>query len=141
MGDPVGPCAERPTKRVVKQRIRNRIIEYLELVASFAAQLTYEAVAPIVHVPYEIINQWEDWTLGSDPWLDESQVYTVEEKEALRRFQVVWDRAAEDLADDYPALRQVQAMPVWDELRREAEFALAVFARRGRLPEDQEAWP
>ncbi|WP_163543488.1 hypothetical protein [Occultella kanbiaonis] len=122
MGDPVGPNAEWPTKRVVEQRIRNRLIEYFELASSFTAQLRYEAAAPIVHVPYEIINQWEDWTLGLDLWLDEAQVYTAEEKEALRRFQVVWDRAAE-------------------ELRQEAELALAVFARRGRLPEDQEAWP
>ncbi|WP_154795803.1 hypothetical protein [Occultella kanbiaonis] len=141
MGDPVGPNAEWPTKRVVEQRIRNRLIEYFEFASSFTAQLRYEAAAPIVHVPYEIINQWEDWTLGLDLWLDEAQVYTAEEKEALRRFQVVWDRAADDLADDYPALRQVQAMPAWKELRQEAELALAVFAHRGRLPEDHERWP
>ena len=49
-----------PSERLVAQRIRNRIIEYLELAASYAAQEEYQRVAPI-NVPSEVMNQWEDW--------------------------------------------------------------------------------
>jgi hypothetical protein len=46
--------------RLFEQRIRNRIIEYLELAASFEAQREYEQGVPIAHIPYEVISQWED---------------------------------------------------------------------------------
>lgn len=48
--------SEEPNVHVVRQRIRNRIVEYLELASSFEAQLDYQ---PAVHVPVpnEVINQ------------------------------------------------------------------------------------
>ena len=42
------------------------------------------------------------------------------------------------IEDDYPALRDVQALPEWDQLRQEATEALRVFQARGKLPEDRE---
>jgi hypothetical protein len=123
-----------PSERVIDQRARNRIIEYLELAASFAAQRKYERAAPIVHVPYEVIAQWEDWVPHLDLVLGTSEVYTVEEAEALTRFQAIWDEAVSALGNHYPPLEDVQAMPAWERLRREAESALAIFARRGKLP-------
>lgn len=59
--------AEQPSDRIVEQRIRNRVIEYFEMVSSFAAQQAYEEMGPpFVNVPYEVINQWEDW-IPNDP--------------------------------------------------------------------------
>lgn len=49
---------------VVNRRIRDRIIEYLALVANPEAQIDYQSAVPIAHVPSEIINQWEDWVFG-----------------------------------------------------------------------------
>ena len=57
---------DKPSPRVVEQRVRNRVIEYLELAASFQEQQEYERNAPIAHIPYEVINQWEDW-VHQDP--------------------------------------------------------------------------
>lgn len=54
------PASSEPTRRLVEQRVRNRIIEYLELAASFKEQLAYERNAPIANVAHEVINQWED---------------------------------------------------------------------------------
>jgi hypothetical protein len=61
--DDVG-ASQPPSGRLVEQRVRNRIIEYLELASSFEAQREYERNVPIAHVPYEVINQWDDqvWT-------------------------------------------------------------------------------
>ncbi len=108
--------------------------------SSFAAQREYERAVPIAHVPYEVINQWED-CVPQVPGtaLDFSEVYVAEEVEALKNFHVVWDKTTKAVPDDYPSLQDVQAMLAWEQLRREAETALAVFSRRGKLPEDREA--
>jgi hypothetical protein len=115
------------------------VIEYFELASSFEAQREYELAVPIVHVPYEVIEQWQDWVPHLDLVLATSTVYSADEREALRRFQAVWDVTAAANGDDYPSLSVVQDLPAWQELRREAESSLAIFAQRGRLPEDREA--
>lgn len=127
-----------PSDRLVAQRIRNRIIEYLELAASYAAQEEYQRVAPI-NVPNEVINQWEDW-VPTDPRTDTRPLdsLSAEELDALRRFQPVWEVAANALEDHFPVLDEVQGLEEWDQLRREAGRALTVFAQRGRLPDDHE---
>lgn len=128
---------DRSSERIIEQRVRNRLIEYFELASSYAAQEEYaEAAPPYVHVPYEVIEQWEDWVPHLDLVLTDSQVYTPEEKETLSRFQSVWETAAEAITDDYPSLDAVQATPEWEAMRCEAESALALLAKRGRLPED-----
>jgi hypothetical protein len=141
MGDAISrPTDDAVSARVVKQRIRNRVIEYLALASSFDAQLTYEREVPIEHVPYEIINLWED-SFPVDPRRrqDLSEVYTPEEVEALQDYHQVWELAAAALPDTFPSVAEVQAMPEWENLRRSAELASEVFARRGKLPEDREA--
>jgi hypothetical protein len=130
---------ESPSRRVVEQRVRNSAIEYFELAASFESQQQYESDVPIAHVPYEVINQWQD-NFPDDPRMDNDlpSVFSPDEVEAIRNFHSVWDSAAEALPDDYPALGAVQALPEWDRLRRAAASALDVFERRGRMPEDRE---
>jgi hypothetical protein len=130
--------AEEANERIIEQSVRNRIIEYLELTASFAAQSAYERAAPIAHVPYEVINQWEDQLPDGPAVILEPGVYTKEELDALTRFHVVWIATAEAVPNDYPTLAEVQRMPAWEQLRNEAETTLAVFARRGRLSEQHE---
>jgi hypothetical protein len=61
------PAEDQPSRRVVDQRVRDQIIEYLELASSFDAQLEYERSAPdFVDVLAEIINPWQDW-VPTDP--------------------------------------------------------------------------
>lgn len=131
--------SEQPNDRVVVQRCRNRVIEYLKLAASFEEQREYERNVPIAHVPYEVINQWEDW-VWKDPRIDAdiSRVYDRPEVEAMCQFQASWDVVLVAVPDDYPALSDVQSFPAWEQLRVSAEAALAVFMRRGKLPEDHE---
>ncbi|QKE85100.1 hypothetical protein [Arthrobacter sp. NEB 688] len=123
--------------RIIEQRVRNRLIEYFQLASSYAAQAEYEhAAPPFVYVPHEVIEQWGDWVHHLDVVLDTSQVYTDEERGVLREFQRVWESAADAVGGDYPSLAAVQEIPAWETMRREAESALSVFSRRGRLPEE-----
>jgi hypothetical protein len=124
---------------VIDQRVRNRIIEFLEVAASLEEQGRWERDFPIERsIPYEVINRWED-NFPTDPRRVElPNVYSREEVAVLREFQGVWELAADALPETFPSVAEVESMPEWQRLMRAAEKASAVFAKRGRLPEDHE---
>lgn len=128
------------SKRIVEQRVRNRVMEYLELAGSFDDQERYDE-HPIVNVSNEVISQWEDW-VRTDPngQPDFLAVYSPQEVAAMRQFHLVWQKAADALPNDYPELSEAQALPEWSALRDEAQAALAVFEVRGSMPEYREAY-
>ena len=132
---------DRPSARVVLQRIRNRLIEYFEVASSFDEQNDYQASAPIADVPAEIINQWAD--LVDDAHLKEflPPIFSHRELQALREFHEVWECVAESLPDPLPALEDIQRLGPWTRLRGEAASALGVMMIRGRLPEDRPVIP
>ena len=101
---------------LVEQRIRNRIIEYLELASSFEAQQQLER-GSIAHVPHEVINLWEYWhPVDQSVWPGRlAHPYSENEIAAMQRFDLEWDR-----------------------LREAAASVLSVFSVRGRFPEDVE---
>ena len=128
-----------PSRRIVSQRIRNRIIEYFDLVASYEAQLEYEKRVPFVNVPYEVINQWED-SVPPPPRIpvDDLSVFSPEELREIDLFRPIWDAAADAIGKDFPTVTFVQSLPEWDRLRERAVSAASVFRERGLLPEDRE---
>lgn len=120
--------------------MRNRIIEYLDLAASYEQQAEYEATAPpFVNVPDEVINQWGDW-VPIDPRTDAKHlsVFSAEEVRAMCEFQGVFDAVVRALPKDLPTIRDMQALPAWNHLRIAASKASEVFAVRGKMPEDDE---
>ena len=115
-----------PGRRVIDQRLRNRVIEYLELASSFEQQRDYAKNVPMVNVPYEVINQWEDWVPAAPVrTADQLGVYSDPEVAAMMKFQAAWEQAADGLPDTYPSISEAQRLPVWLNLREEAECALA----------------
>lgn len=126
------------TPRVVDQRVRNRVIEYLELASSFDAQRQYQAIAP-VNVAHAVIYQWEDnFPEGLDTTNLDARVYSAAEASSLGRYQSAWETALAALTEDDPELEAVHAMAEWEALRQAAESALGVFMERGYLAEDRE---
>lgn len=126
-----------PSKQLVLQRIRNRIIEYFEVTGSFEEQHEYQLSAP-VSVPKEMINQWEDWV--SDPNSSDFSlpVFTSQERTAIGTFHAVWDDVAASTPNPLPPIDETHRLPAWERLRTAARAALRVFEDRGRLPEDEE---
>src|SRR5688572_31136777 len=76
-------------------RIRNRIIEHLQLVASADEQREYQRAAPIAHVSNELFNAWDDWVADGEA-IDEftPPVFTPEEVAAIRDFDNALDAVA-----------------------------------------------
>ena len=125
--------------QVALQRVRNRIIEYLELASSFDAQLHYQSAAPLIHVPSELVNQYEDWVADEssiEGW--GAPVFSSRELSALKRFHQTWGAVAETTPGRLPPIEVTIQLPAWGELRAAAERTLGVFQSRGRLPEDCE---
>jgi hypothetical protein len=129
----VGPSAQ-PSQLLILQRVRNRVIEQLELLASYDLQWRLESVE---YAPYEAINGWED-RVGTPPDHFVEPVFSSDEVGAIERVHEAWDRAATELPDNYPPLEIVQAQPYWQNLRDVSAEALDVFSRRGKLSEDTE---
>lgn len=130
---------ERESNRIIEQRIRNNVLDYLELAGSFERQIEYSWRVPIAYVPYEVISQWEDSVdLDSTAVADTSSVYSPLEVAAMRSFHRVWLEASEALPGDYSPLAEVHALPEWVALRDAARAASAVFEVRGVMPEGHE---
>lgn len=127
-----------PSARLVLQRIRNRIIEDLELFSSFEKQRDYARQVPICYVPYELIDDWWTWVETPRPAHFVDPVFTSLERDAVERFHAAWDEAAATLPDNFPPLEEVLNADYWARLRKSAQEALAVFQIRGKLSEDVE---
>ena len=128
---------DEPSEILVAQRIRNRVIEHLELTASFEEQRTYQRSAPI-QVPNEIINGWED--LVRDDVLEwfSGPVFTQDEQQAIREFHVTWESVVKDTPRDLPDLEALFETQPWERLRVAAEQALRLIHVRGRFGEERE---
>ena len=128
--------ADRSPKDVVNTRIRNRIMEYLQLVSSAAQQKDYQRRVPDVNVPTELICSWEDWM----PVEEGAQgfappVYSDEECEAIKRYGRAWEVVAAATPGETPSLEEFIGTPEWRRLKQTAEEALSVFQRRGVFEE------
>jgi hypothetical protein len=122
--------------RVLKLRIRNGIMDYLELASSPSEQRDYERRVPIAHVPNEMINQWEDWVSDEDfDWYSEPE-FSPAELDAIKRFHQIWESVADETPDVMPSsIEALLGTPVWQCLINGAADALSVFAARGRISE------
>ena len=123
---------DNPSEVVVHQRIRNRIIEYLDAASRPETwPLTFGIAA-------ELVNQWEDWVLPA--WLPHygPPVFSAAELDAIHEFSTAWDRAADSIFREGVALDTVINCDQSRQFALAAGAALAVFMRRGKLSEDRE---
>ena len=132
MGEPKNPQDD----IVVLQRIRNHIIGYLELAASFQEQLDYQKRVPLINVPNEIIHQWEDWVSPEIQKEYVEPIFSIREQDAIRQFQQTINQVSSDTPDPLPSIEIIQKSAQWENLRIGALEALMVFQERGRCVEN-----
>lgn len=123
---------ENPSRQVVEQRIRNRIIEYLEMLCRYHLD-------PPPWDLNETVNQWEDWVqspAGADQF--KSPTYSPTERKLLlevdRALSAFCGVTPTAICDGDMALQG----PEWTALIAAAGRALQEFSLRGRLSEDAE---
>ena len=100
-----GPEDEAPSRHLVVRRVRNGIIEYLELASSFDEQRAYQRTAQ-VSVPVEVINQWEDWVHHAKAaWLGDAS-FSHDERQAVVDFHSTWADVSARTPDPLPRSRR-----------------------------------
>ena len=131
--------AERISDQLPHQRIRNNIIDYLELAASVDEQRRFERDVPMACVPNEMINLWEDAVISTDVEWYSGPVFSPDENAAIRAFHIVWDQVADETPDPMPpSIEALIGTEPWDRLAVAAREALSVFAVRGRFNAETE---
>jgi hypothetical protein len=129
---------ETPSHILVAQRVRNRIIEYLELAASFQEQLAYQLRVPDVNISNEMIEQWFDWVHLPSVESYGPPVYSREEHNSIVAFNALLQDVCDQTPSHLPPIAELIRLPVWISVRDGAQIALGVFRKRGRLSEDVE---
>jgi hypothetical protein len=127
-----------PTVR--ERRARNRLIEYFDHLGSFDPERVHEGVDPSSEIiTYELVSPWLDW-VPEDPASssEPSDVYSVDEVQALRDYRSAWENTVQALSAGLPSPTEVDAMPEWEQLTAAAASAARVFARRGKVSEDSD---
>jgi len=124
---------EKVSQRVVFQRGRNRLIEYLESVQLFE----------LGEYPWDIneqLNQWED-CVGTDHPISATTytppVYTEEEYVSLLEVDLTWNEFC-NVTPRKVELKSFSESPEGKRFVGASKAALWVFNKRGRLPEDYE---
>lgn len=119
-----------PSPQVIEQRVRNRLIEWLEML------VTYE-VEPACFDLNAVLNQWEDWNPSPETFPE--PVYTPSESEKLKLVAAAWevlcDATEKRISDEKATL----VKPEWKSLVCAGHTALAELQVRGRLSELTEA--
>jgi hypothetical protein len=124
--------ADHPSKAVVLQRVRNRVIEYLQMLCSYM-------VDPPPWNLNETLNQWQDWTDGPDKF--PVPPYTENERGLLDDVQIAWDRFCDVTPKVITDPEAEKRRPEWAALQSTAEKALGELVRRGRMSESDEEQP
>lgn len=125
---------ENISRTLLDQRLRNRVIELLELCASFEDIATLGA--------FEVINMIDDWLpLESDKALnvfETSKVFSENEKQATAQFFKLMENAAEVTDQDCWDVAWFESSSEWVELSKFSKETLEIFAKRGRFSEEIE---
>lgn len=117
-------------RQLVEQRIRNRIIEYFEIVVEFDSD-------PGAMSLNGLVNQWEMYV--DHPFTPSEYpppAFTDREVDVIRRVDVAWEEFCNTTPSRISDEGQAFMLPSWSAFVAEANAALAVFAERGKLSEE-----
>ncbi|MES2102961.1 MAG: hypothetical protein V4634_03020 [Pseudomonadota bacterium] len=120
-------------------RVRQHVIEYLDLAASFDEQRAYQRRSPGVNVPGEVLHQWEDWL--TEDWQQRyaDPAFSDGERAAMLAYHQIIVPLANGAVDSSQELEYLCGTPLWQGLRAAAAEALAIFMVRGQLPAQAQA--
>ncbi len=108
------------------RRVRDNIIEYLEITSSIERQRAEH------HVPGETLNSWDD--SFNESWFKAylPPVFSNEERDAMLSFHASLERICSLLPEPLPTFDELAANREWQQLCEAAAAAAAVFRHRGR---------
>jgi hypothetical protein len=119
--------ATEPPAQVIEQRVRNRLIEWLEMLVA------YEVDPPLFDLN-EVLNQWEDWNPRNCTY--PAPVYSPNEAEKLSLVSIAWSAFCDATQNPVCSEPGELLKPEWAKLVSTGQAALLELQLRGRLSED-----
>ena len=116
------------SQQIIYQRLRNRVIEVLDLYCSFHGIAKFGA--------FEAINIAEDF-LPLD-FEQTPNVYSQKEKDAVSEFMELWEIAADATHENTQDAAWLESSVEWVRLSNSAKRGFRIFSERGRFSEDYE---
>ena len=116
------------SQQLLYQRLRNRVIELLEMHSSFEDMAALGA--------FEMINTVDDWLPLE--YSEVPKVFSEKEKEAVSQFIEFAEVAAEATNSDTWDVEYFQGTEEWVRLSEFSKHALVIFEKRGRFSEETE---
>jgi len=113
--------------QVVEQRVRNRLIEWLEMLVA------YEADPPPFDLN-EVLNQWEDWSPPDCAY--PAPTYTPSEAEKLSLVAIAWGNFCDATPTRISSETGELLKPEWAKLVSAGQAALLELQQRGMLSEE-----
>ncbi|WP_143434817.1 hypothetical protein [Hymenobacter roseosalivarius] len=130
---PLHMLTDNPSPQIIMQRVRNLILEYVKTVAGYK----------MGDMPglMEVFCMWEDFVAHPLEFYFqqfEEPVYTLSEKMSLKEVDEAWKMWGDTVTDEmlYENELDVLATPEWMAFSAAAARAMAIMAKRGKLPED-----
>jgi len=106
------------SKRERQQRNPNELILVLEQIANKSECERYKNSVPFVHIPNELISQWEGAYQPNSKWYD--QFYEESEKNSLMKFNHLLKQIDQDNEYDLPDVPEIFDLIKWQNIMNEA---------------------
>ena len=118
------------SRKLLQQRIRNRVIENLE---SFADPVWVRKLGTdeIINMWYDHMDDDEDFTFFTEP------VFNLKETNAIKRFHYLLESTYKTIPTTW-SLSDLSNNQEWKQLTIQAHEELSVFMERGRFSEEAE---
>ena len=115
---------------LLNQRLRNRIMEVLDVYTSIEDQARLG--------PDEVINMWEDYVDNERLKEYIEPVFTLEEQQAIKQFHNSWNKICDETPTYMPDILDLINNKNWLHLIKHAKEIYALFNKRGYLSEENE---
>lgn len=114
-------------RTVVEQRVRNRIMEYLEIISEYSS-------SPPPWDLNETLNQWEDRNPEGTHY--PSPTYTERERVALMNVSKVWNLLCKATPQTISDENKIIETCEWKVFTQNSKVAFKILLERGRLSEE-----
>lgn len=112
----------------LQQNSKNNLIQTLECLASTKEQLNYKKSVPFVHIPYELICQWDSHFIKDKEWF--KKIWTSQEWEVLSSFNDSFNRICQKIPNkNFQDVPDVLTNPNWLQVISAAKFSLESITR------------
>lgn len=95
-------------------KTRNQVLDMFKDLSSKKAQKDYKNAVPYVHIPNELISQWDGCYLIGRNWYRE--IWTKNQLEILSRFNTEFNRLIEYLPNPMPDVPDVFEDRIWQQI-------------------------